>query len=49
MRFSTALLASLLAATAPALAQTTYNVDVPKDIVILQSTRDYAAALAGAR
>ncbi|RZK98177.1 MAG: hypothetical protein EOO62_26885 [Hymenobacter sp.] len=40
---------SMLAATVPALAQSNYNVDVPKDIVILQSTRDYAAALAGAR
>jgi hypothetical protein len=48
MRVLIALLASLLAA-APALAQATYNTDVPKDIIILQSTRDYAAALAGAR
>ena len=48
MRFHLLLLAGLLTA-APALAQTDYNVDVPKDIVILQSTRDYAAALAGAR
>jgi hypothetical protein len=48
MRVLIALLASLLTA-APALAQATYNTDVPKDIIILQSTRDYAAALAGAR
>lgn len=45
----TALLTGLLAGTTPALAQTNYNTVVPKDIVILQSTRDYAAALAGAR
>ncbi|MBO2012953.1 hypothetical protein J4E00_28080 [Siccationidurans soli] len=31
------------------MAQSDYNVGVPKDIIILQSTRDYAAALAGAR
>jgi len=43
------LLTSLLAGTAPVLAQTNYNTEVPKDIVILQSTRDYAAALAGAK
>jgi hypothetical protein len=43
------LLAGLLASITPALAQSTYNTEVPKDIVILQSTRDYAAALAGAR
>lgn len=42
-------LASLLAAATPALAQSNYNTEVPKAIVILQSTRDYAAALAGAR
>ncbi len=48
MRFTT-LLASLLVGTAPALAQTAYNTEVPKDIVILQSTRDYATALATAK
>jgi hypothetical protein len=32
-----------------ALAQEDFNVSVPKNIVILQSTRDYNAALAGAR
>ena len=49
MRVSLSIILSLLVAAAPALAQSAYNVDVPKDIVILQSTRDYAAALAGAR
>ena len=48
MRFA-ALFISLLAGTTPALAQTNYNTEVPKDIVILQSTRDYPAALAGAK
>jgi len=42
------LLAGLLAGIIPALAQSNYNTEVPKDIVILQSTRDYAAALVGA-
>jgi hypothetical protein len=49
MRFSILSIFSFLTATISALAQSDYNVDVPKDIVILQSTRDYAAALAGAR
>lgn len=49
MRFSILSIFSFLLAAGPALAQSDYNVDVPKDIVILQSTRDYAAALAGAR
>jgi hypothetical protein len=49
MLFRLVIILGLLVATVPALAQSTYNVDVPKDIVILQSTRDYAAALAGAR
>jgi hypothetical protein len=49
MRFSTVLSAASLTLALPALAQEHYNVNVPKDIVILQSTRDYAAALAGAR
>lgn len=39
----------MLAASSPALAQVAYNVNVPKDIVILQSTRDYAVALASAQ
>jgi len=47
MRVSLTVTLSMLAATAPALAQASYNVDVPKDIVILQNTRNYAAALAG--
>ncbi len=41
--------AALLALPTPAAAQDEYNINVPKDIVILQSTRDYAAALAGAK
>ncbi len=49
MRIIFLLTASTLLFTGPALAQSEYNVSVPKDIVILQSTRDYAAALAGAR
>ena len=49
MRCPIALLATLLAGATPALAQSNYNTEVPKDIVILQSTRDYAAALAGAK
>ena len=49
MRLTIVLLAGLLAGTSPALAQSNFNTEVPKDIVILQSTRDYAAALAGAR
>ena len=49
MRFTIALWASLLVGATPALAQSNYNTEVLKDIVILQSTRDYAAALAGAR
>lgn len=47
MRIVTTCLLALLGRVA--LAQAQYNVDVPKDIVILQSTRDYAAALAGAK
>jgi len=47
MRFTIVQLAVFLAA--PALAQSNFNTSVPKDIVILQSTRNYAAALAGAR
>ena len=43
------LLPGCLLLAAPALAQEKYNVNVPKDIVILQSTRSYPAALAGAR
>ena len=49
MRITVLSIFSSLIAAGPALAQSGYNVDVPKDIVILQSTRDYAAALAGAR
>ena len=49
MRLLTACLPALLALTTPALAQQAFNVDVPKDIVILQSTRSYAAALTGAK
>jgi len=33
----------------PTQAQADFNVNVPKNIVILQSTRDYKAALAGAK
>lgn len=49
MRFTTVFLLGLLAGAAPARAQSSYNTEVPKDIVILQSTRSYAAALAGAK
>lgn len=49
MQYSILSIFSFLTAASPALAQADYNVDLPKDIVILQSTRDYAAALAGAR
>ena len=34
-------------ARGPALAQSNFNTEVPKDSVILQSTRDYAAARLG--
>jgi hypothetical protein len=47
MRFTLFLLTCLLAG--PALAQSNFNTEASKDIVILQSTRAYAAALAGAR
>ena len=49
MRFTTVFLLGLLAGAAPARAQSSYNTEVLKDIVILQSTRSYAAALAGAK
>ena len=45
MRFTIFSLACLLAG--PALAQANFNTEVPKDSVILQSTRDYAAARLG--
>jgi hypothetical protein len=49
MRFLLGNLGCLLLLSAPVLAQEQFNVSVPKDIVILQSTRDYSAALAGAK
>lgn len=49
MRLLLGSLFCLLLMSAPVLAQEEFNVSVPKNIVILQSTRDYNAALAGAR
>lgn len=49
MRYLFVLLWAGLLGRTPALAQDDFNVAVPKSIVILQSTRDYKAALAGAK
>ena len=49
MRLFLGNLVGLLLLSMPVMAQEEFNVNVPKNIVILQSTRDYAAALAGAK